>query len=100
MRLLHKTRISPPPMQWDEFQIENLVASSFGGNQFAISRAQGGKPMPWNQPLSIQMMPRVSTAELKPNNTFMMADATRPTARNARELERSARKPFPNFETP
>ena len=46
------------------------------------------------------MMPMVNTAELKPNKMFIMADATRPTVRNARELERSARKPFPNFETP
>jgi len=45
-------------------------------------------------------MPRVSTAELKPKRMFMKADAMRPTVRKARELERSARKPFPNFETP
>src|SRR5689334_5398731 len=30
------------PMLCDEFQMENFVASCFGGNQFAMSRAQGG----------------------------------------------------------
>src|SRR5277367_238311 len=34
------------PMLCDEFQMENFVASCFGGNQLAMSRAHGGKPMP------------------------------------------------------
>ncbi len=34
------------PMLWEEFQMENLVASCLGGNQLAINRAQGGNPMP------------------------------------------------------
>src|ERR1700722_19641721 len=39
-------RMPTLPMLCDEFQMENLVASCLGGNQFASSRAQGGKPMP------------------------------------------------------
>src|SRR6516162_1699670 len=33
------------PTLCEMFQIENFVASCRGGNQLAISRAQGGKPM-------------------------------------------------------
>ena len=36
----------PPPTEWLVFQTDIFVASSFGGTQNAISRAQGGKPVP------------------------------------------------------
>ncbi len=77
-----------------------LVASSFGGTQWVKARAQGGKPMPWNQPLIIQKNPSAATAELKPKHTFTIADSTRPVTMKVRTLERSPKKPFTNFDTP
>src|ERR1700742_1078872 len=42
----HSSSTPMLPMLCEEFQIENLVASCFGGNQFAINRAHGGNPIP------------------------------------------------------
>src|ERR1035441_8056434 len=38
----HNTRINPAPSECEMFQMDILVAYSFGGNQWFISRAQGG----------------------------------------------------------
>src|ERR1035441_8047599 len=42
----HSTRMNPAPSECEMFQMDILVAYSFGGNQWFISRAQGGKPIP------------------------------------------------------
>jgi hypothetical protein len=82
------------------FQMDILVANVRGGNQCVSSRAQGGKPMPWNQPLSIHTIPSMTTAEPKPKNTFRAAEATRPVTMNTRALQRSPKKPLANLDTP
>jgi len=87
-------------MEWEVFQIEKLVASSFGGNQCVISRAHGGKPMPCTQPLSIHSKPSVTTAELKPNRIFTPAERISPSAINVRALVRSPTNPWANLEKP
>src|ERR1035437_4534507 len=42
----HSTRMNPAPRECEMFQMDILVAYSLGGNQWFISRAQGGKPIP------------------------------------------------------
>src|ERR1039457_7397680 len=42
----HSTTINPAPSECEMFQIDILVAYSLGVNQWFISRAQGGKPIP------------------------------------------------------
>src|ERR1035441_10428535 len=96
----HSTRMNPAPSECEMFQMDILVAYSFGGNQWFISRAQGGKPIRWNQPLSIQTTPNVTTAEPSPNSTFITADAASPTTMNIRALQRSPKKPLANLDTP
>jgi len=87
-------------MECDVFQMENLVASSFGENQWDISRAHGGKPIPCTQPLSIHHKPSASTVELKPKHTFAIAERINPVAMNVRALVRSPRNPLANLERP
>src|ERR1044071_1638726 len=45
-RYPQSTTITPAPIECDIFQIDNFVASCFGGNQCVNNRAQGGKPIP------------------------------------------------------
>src|SRR4051812_2585619 len=94
------SRITTPPMQCEVFQIDIFVGSCLGENQCVSNRAQGGKPMPCTQPLSIQKVPSAKTVELMPKQRFSMAEAASPTTMNARALHRSAKNPFANFETP
>src|SRR4051794_4217820 len=92
--------MSAPPSGCDMFQIDILVASFFGGKQCVIKRAQGGKPIPWNQPFSIQIVPSRKTVELKPNATFKIAEAASPVTIRLRACARSPKKPFANLDTP
>src|ERR1051326_4465750 len=87
-------------MQCDVFHIDIFVASCFGGNQCVSNRAQGGKPIPCTQPFSVQIRPKMTRPELKPNAIFKIADPSRPTNMKERALQRSPRKPLANFETP
>src|SRR5215831_3590754 len=87
-------------MGCDVFQMDILVASFFGGNQWVSRRAQGGKPIPWNQPLSIQITPSRKTVELNPKAMFRMAEAARPVTIRLRAWARSPKNPLANFETP
>src|SRR5215510_7057691 len=95
-----KISIATPPMQWDVFQIDILVASLRGGNQCVSRRAQGGKPIPCTQPLSIQNKPNANTVELSPKHKLNSAEAAKPTTMNDRALHLSAKKPLANLETP
>ena len=52
-----------------------LVASSLGGTQCVKARAQGGKPMPWNQPLTIQMRPIASALAKASGGTLALEDS-------------------------
>ena len=88
------------PTLVEAFQSDILVASSPGANQWVIRRAQGGNPMPWNQPLNIQSRPKAATVELRPKPTFSSAERPSPSTRKARALQRSPRKPLANFDTP
>ncbi len=78
--------------------MEKLVANSFGENQCAISRAQGGKPMPWTKPLRSHSDPNVTTAELSPKKTLTIAERIKPSAMNVRALQRSPKNPLANLE--
>src|SRR3989442_2691063 len=86
-RYPQRITINPPPIECEMFQIDMRLANFFGGNQWASRRAQGGKPMPWNQPFAIQIKPSTTAAEFNPNNTFITADAPTTNAMNPRAFD-------------
>ena len=65
-----------------------------------IKLSHGGKPMPWNQPLSIQTMPMASTVELKPKLIFRSAEQSSPAAMKNRAFARSPTIPLRNLDGP
>src|SRR5215203_4367683 len=85
---------------WLMCQMPKVVPRSFGVNQYAMFRAHGGNPIPWNQLLAIQNDARNRNAEDIPKHTFITADISSPIAMKNRGLERSPRKPLMNLEMP
>src|SRR5690606_30496050 len=62
--------------------------------------AQGGNPIPWNQPFSIQKTPKAITPLLIPKKILIRADMMSPVPINHLGLLLSPRKPFKNFDKP
>src|ERR1700722_18257089 len=91
--------IEPPPRTCEAFQNDILVASSRGANQWVNNLAQGGYPIPWNQPLSIQNNAKNASEELAPKQTLIAAHANSARAMKTRAFARSASMPLRNFET-
>lgn len=109
---------SPAPIECEVFHTDILVASSLGGIQWVSSRAQGGKPVPCNMPLTTHMTPmkRISvllncepelspvihslTSTPKPKAKLASAQSASPVAMKKRALSRSARIPLTKRERP
>jgi len=68
------------PNWWEVFHRPQNVPRSRGLNQWDRTRAHGGKPMPWNQPLRTQHTIRTPRAEFMPKATLAAADSSRPRA--------------------
>src|SRR5262249_17982760 len=91
-----RIKINPAPSECELFQIAIFVANSRGENQCVMSRAHGGKPIPWNQPLIIHSTPSTTSDVLKPKKILTTAQHTRPNGMNHRAFNRSPKKPLAN----
>jgi len=68
------------PTWCEVFHRPQKVPRSRGLNQWDSTRAQGGKPIPWNHPFRTQHTTRTPRAEFIPKATFVAADSNRPKA--------------------
>ena len=117
----HTFATSPPPIECDVFHTLIFVASSFGGIQWAISFAQGGKPVPWKNWFSTSRTPKTHASAVtsapapsvpapppnqdaicgpNPKARFTNVHAANPKQSISFGRHLSPTMPFTNFETP